>query len=92
MSFDWSINIGHIFTFIGFVIGGTGVVVALRMDIRMLATQMENIVDRLKATESALIKMADIMVQIARQQEQINAIDRRLDDFRYSNNRNVPTD
>ena len=72
ISFDYSINLGQLVTFLGFVIGGLGVVFSLRYDVRSLGS-------RLLSVEEELKKMTDVMVALARQDEQFKSVNRRLD-------------
>jgi hypothetical protein len=72
ITFDPSISAGTILTFFGFVVGGLGVVYTLRSEVRGL-------VDRMVDVESELRKMSDVLVAIARQDERLNSVDRRLD-------------
>lgn len=72
MTFDTTINLGQLVTFFGFVIGGLGVVFALRHDVRNLGGRMTNV-------EAELRKMTDVMVTLARQDEQFKSVNRRLE-------------
>lgn len=72
IQFDTTVNLGQLVTFLGFVIGGLGVVFALRYDVRNLGT-------RLVSVEEELKKMTDVMVTLARQDEQFKSVNRRLD-------------
>lgn len=72
VTFDTSINLGQLVTFFGFVIGGLGVVFALRHDVRTLGNRMVSVEEELK-------KMTDVMVTLARQDEQFKSVNRRLD-------------
>lgn len=71
MTFDWSINVGHVLAAIGFILGASGVVWALRGDMKVLA-------NRLTSVEATVIKLADILIQIGRQEERLNSHDRRI--------------
>jgi hypothetical protein len=72
ITFDPSISAGTILTFIGFVVGGLGVVYTMRAEVRGLLARMVDV-------EVELRKMSDVLVAIARQDERLNAVDRRLD-------------
>lgn len=71
MTLDWSVNIGHVLAALGFVLGASGVVWALRGDMKVLAS-------RLSSVEATVIKLADILIQIGRQEERLNSHDRRI--------------
>jgi hypothetical protein len=69
MQFDGTINLGHILTLVGFAIGCLGVAMSLRT--------------RLDSVENELKKMSGVLVELGRQHERLNAIDRRLDDLAH---------
>lgn len=71
MTFDWSINVGHVLAAFGFILGASGIVWALRGDMKVLAS-------RLTSVEATVIKLADILIQIGRQEERLNSHDRRI--------------
>ena len=72
MTFDATINLGHILTFLGFVIGGLGVAYAMREEVRTLAGDMTDVKQELK-------KLSDVLIALARQDEQFKALTRRLE-------------
>ncbi len=71
MNFDWSINLGHVIAVVGFMISGAGVVWALRADLKVLA-------QRVTSLETSFLKIADVLVHIGRQEERLNAHERRI--------------
>lgn len=72
IQFDPTINLGHLVTFAGFVIGGLGVVFTLRAEVRGLTGRIIDV-------ETELRKMSDVLVTLGRQDEQIKAVHHRLD-------------
>ena len=74
ISFDPSVNLGQLVTFLGFVIGGLGVVFTLRSQVKELSTDMMDVKEELK-------KLADVMIVLARQDEQFKAFGRRLENL-----------
>ena len=71
MTFDWTINIGHVFTAFGLFLGAVGIVYAIRSDVRVIKAE----IDQMKS-DIALITGA--LVSIARQEERLNAHERRI--------------
>lgn len=74
ITFDPSINLGQLVTFLGFVIGGLGVVFTLRSQVKVLSGDMVDVKQELK-------KLADVMIVLARQDEQFKSFGRRLDNL-----------
>ena len=72
MTFDWTINVGHLITAGGLVIGACGIIWALRSDVKVLATRIGSI-------ELQILKVADVLVHIGRQDERLKGHERRLD-------------
>lgn len=83
MSFDASINLGHLLTFFGFVIGGLGVIWALKSDVRLLTKELESMTGRLGGLEKKWEKVADALTALAVQEVRLNSIDRRIDDLQH---------
>jgi len=71
MTFDWTINIGHVFTAIGLFAGAVGIVYAIRSDVKLIKTEIDAIKEDLRA-------MAGVLIQIGRQEERLNSHDRRI--------------
>lgn len=74
MLFDWTISLGNILTAISFIVAVAVVISRMRTDIRL-------ILQRLGAVERDLDRIANVIVEIARQEERLGAIDHRLNDF-----------
>lgn len=74
MTFDSSINLGQIVEFAGFVFVSISVIVSLRKDVKTLKFDVVSVKNEMK-------KITDILVQVARQDERINAQDKRIDDL-----------
>ena len=72
MSFDWTINFGHILTAVGIVGGIASVVYALRGDVKQLKIELAPIKEDLK-------QLVSVLVQIGRQDEQIKSLTHRVD-------------
>lgn len=74
IQFDSTVNLGQLVTFLGFVIGGLGVVFTLRAEVRGLTSHITDV-------EAELKKMSDVLVTLGRQDEQIKAVHHRLDNL-----------
>lgn len=74
ITWDPTINLGHLVTFAGFVIGGLGVVFTLRSQVKSLSGDMVDVKAELK-------KLSDVMIAIARQDEAFKSVNRRLDNL-----------
>lgn len=83
MTFDATINLGHILTFIGFAIGGLGVIWALKSDVKVLTRELGTMTDRLSGLEKKWDRVADAMTSIAVQESRLNSMDRRIDDLQH---------
>lgn len=71
MTFDWTINFGHILTALGLVGGAIGIVYAVRTDVKIIKGEIDSIKEDLRT-------MADVMVQLGKQEERINSVERRV--------------
>ena len=83
MTFDATINLGHILTFLGFAFGGLGVIWALKSDVRLLTKELETMTKRLGGLETKWEKVADALTALAVQEVRLNAMDRRMDDLQH---------
>lgn len=83
MTFDATINLGHILTFLGFAIGGLGVIWALKSDVRLLTKELETMTRRLGGLETKWEKVADALTALAVQEVRLNNMDRRIDDLQH---------
>jgi hypothetical protein len=71
VAFDNTVNLGHIISFVGFVVGGLGVVWTMRHDIVGIKTEMTSM-------QAELSKITDVLVASARQDEKLTAQDKRM--------------
>lgn len=72
MTIDWTISVGNILTAIGLAFGAAGIVWALRADVRVLSTRIGSI-------EAQMLKIADVLIHIGRQDERLNSHEKRID-------------
>ncbi len=70
--FDPTINYGHVLTAVSFIIAGTGAYYGMR-------AQLHNVDQRVAKIEATLQQLANVVVLAARQDERLNAIERRVD-------------
>lgn len=76
MQFDGTINIGHIFTALSLLAAGFFIATSVRVKFQSLETGLESVSAELK-------KMSGVLVELGRQDERLNGIDRRLDDLTH---------
>lgn len=69
VQFDWTVNIGTLFTLITFIFGGGGFVSLVNY--------------RIKQVEQKLGDMKDVLTTLARQDERLNSQERRIDDLQH---------
>lgn len=92
ISFDPTVNAGHLLTFFGFVVGGIAFAWATRSDIRVVSVRQEAHGKALEKLDSHMSKMTEVLVksgrieerQVAlteRMQEQDKKIERNTDDI-----------
>ncbi|MDI3469873.1 MAG: hypothetical protein OJF62_001936 [Pseudolabrys sp.] len=69
---DRTITYGHILTAISFVVAGTAAFFGMK-------AELQNVDQRVAKIEATLQQLANVVVQTARQDERLNAIERRVD-------------
>jgi len=79
--FDPTINYGHILTAISFIIAGTAAFFGMK-------AELQNVDQRVAKIEMTLQQLANVVVQTARQDERLNAIERRVDRLEQLGSRN----
>jgi hypothetical protein len=72
LRFDPTINYGHILTAVSFIIAGAGAYYGMR-------AELQNVDQRVAKIESTLQQLASVIILTARQDERLNAIERRVD-------------
>lgn len=72
MAFDLTINWGHILTGVGLALGAFGIVYTIRGDISLIKAELDGM-------KAHMLKLADALVHIGRQDERLNSHERRLD-------------
>jgi hypothetical protein len=71
---DRTITYGHILTAISFITAGTAAFFGMK-------AELQNMDQRVAKIEATLQQLANVVVQTARQDERLNAIERRVDRF-----------
>ncbi|MBV6486928.1 MAG: hypothetical protein GHHEDOFH_00865 [Pseudorhodoplanes sp.] len=74
---DRTITYGHILTAISFVVAGTAAFFGMK-------AELQNVDQRVAKIEATLQQLANVVVQTARQDERLNAIERRVDRLEQS--------
>jgi len=70
--FDPTINYGHVFTVVSFIIAGAGAYYGMR-------AELQGVDQRVAKIETTLQQLANVLVLTARQDERLIAIERRVD-------------
>jgi hypothetical protein len=70
--FDPTINYGHVLTAVSFIAAGAGAYYGMRAELHHVDQRVEKI-------ESTLQQLTNVVVLTARQDERLNAIERRVD-------------
>ena len=70
--FDPTINYGHVLTAVSFIAAGAGAYYGMR-------SELMHVDQRVAKIESTLQQLANVVVLTARQDEKLNAIERRVD-------------
>jgi len=82
MSIDWSLNLGHLLTIFGFVIGGLTFAMTIRGDVTSLKVTEENnkaaLATRLEVVERDMRRITEVLVELAAQDERLNSHSQRF--------------
>lgn len=70
--FDPTINYGHILTAVSFIVAGTAAFFGMK-------AELQSVDQRVAKIEATLQQLANVVVLTARQDERLNAIERRVD-------------
>jgi hypothetical protein len=81
VTFDWTITLGNLISIIGFIGLGTAVFYGMRSDIAMLSARVGGVEADLNKIDESLKPIVKIFVEIARQDERMSSMDRRLNDL-----------
>lgn len=78
----WQLNVGQLITLAAYLIGGIAFVMALKADVRAVNIDVANLKQVVEGLEKDLNKLADILVAVARQDERLNGLDKRIEEIR----------
>lgn len=81
MTFEWTITLGNLLSIIGFFAAGFTVFYGMRSDIRMLDQRIGTVEGDLTKIDESLKQIVKIFVEMARQDERMSAMDRRMNDL-----------
>lgn len=81
--FDRTITYGHILTAISFITAGAAAFFGMK-------AELQNVDQRVAKIEATLQQLASVVVQTARQDERLNAIEQRVDRLEQAISRNRP--
>lgn len=86
MNFDLTVNLGHLLTIVTVAAGGLWFLSSFRTDIQVIVTrigqfdaQLGNLDERLNRLAESLSKVGEVLVELARQKERLDGMDRRLE-------------
>jgi hypothetical protein len=71
MSIDWTINLSHLVTVFGLLMGAVAIVYAIKSDVRIIKAELDSL-------KVQITKITDVLVHIGRQDERINSHERRI--------------
>jgi hypothetical protein len=83
VSLDLTVNLGNLITIAGFIIGGWIFVWAMRSRLDILTIEIQVLKDNSSEQSKQLIEFAKALVNLARQEERVSALDRRVDELRH---------
>jgi hypothetical protein len=81
--FDPTINYGHILTAVSFIVAGSAAFFGMK-------AELHNVDQRVAKIEATLQQLADVVVLTARQDEKLNAIERRVDRLEHTPSQRNP--
>jgi hypothetical protein len=81
--FDPTINYGHILTAVSFIVAGSATFFGMK-------AELHNVDQRVAKIEATLQQLADVVVLTARQDEKLNAIERRVDRLEHTSSQRNP--
>jgi K+/H+ antiporter YhaU regulatory subunit KhtT len=82
MSFNPTIDIGEVFKLIAYLGAGLWFISRMQGRIDLLAKEIKSLQDIVRIQSTQLADFAKALIDLARQEERINAVDRRVEDLR----------
>ena len=77
--FDPTVNLGHLITFMGFILAALGGWYTIKGDVAILGTRIENMEQTTSRLTSTVERLTTVITTDARQDERITAMERRID-------------
>lgn len=78
---DTTINLGHILQLFAIIGGGVWFLWEMRAKLALLAVKQQDLLVKVDKIDSDVDKLSQVTIQIARQDERINAFERRIEDI-----------
>lgn len=72
--FDPTINLGHIFTFFGFLLAAAGAYYGIRMETQAISFKVDATAERVVKMEGRVEEITDLMLVDARREAEIKAL------------------
>jgi EAL domain-containing protein (putative c-di-GMP-specific phosphodiesterase class I) len=82
MSFNPTIDIGDVFKVLVYLGAGLWFISRMQGRVDLLAKEIKSLQDVVRVQSTQLADFAKALIDLARQEERINAIDRRVEDLR----------
>jgi hypothetical protein len=83
MKLDFTITLGNVLTILGFIIGGWIFVSAMRSRLDVQTVEIQVLKDAAIEQGKQLASFAKALVELARQDERLNSLDRRVEELRH---------
>ena len=77
-----NIDVGNILTIVSFLVGGVTFAYTIRNDVSVINSKISYTTDRLETVELEIKKISEILVSMARQDERLNAMEKRISELR----------
>jgi hypothetical protein len=82
VSLDLSVNLGNLITVVGFFLGGFMFVWAMRSRLDILGVELKVLKEASVEQNKQLLDFSRALVSLARNEERVNALDRRVEELR----------
>jgi division protein CdvB (Snf7/Vps24/ESCRT-III family) len=81
MSFNPTLDIGDILKFVGMLLAALWFISKMSGRLDMVTAEIKALKDNVAAQSQQMVKFAEALIEIARQDERLDALDRRLEDL-----------
>jgi hypothetical protein len=79
-----NIDLGNLLTIFSFIFGGIAFAYTIRTDVGLINSKLAFTTERLESMEIEIKKISEILVSMARQDERLNAMEKRIAELRRS--------